>query len=101
MPLPDLIEIREKTTASAESATAMDELKFPKVPHCAPTSTTMAAERIAPTAYAIRNPTKQITESTTNIAATERRTVGRYVKRLVGHPLEGQLVGELIVRNEM
>lgn len=87
--------------ASAESPIDNDEVRFPKVPHCAPTSKTMAAERIAPTVNPIRNPTKQITESTTKIAATERRTVGRYVKRLVGHPLEGQLVGVLIVRNEM
>lgn len=87
--------------ASAESAIDNDELRFPKVPHCAPTSTTMAAERITPTVNPIRSPTKQITESTTKIAATDRRTVGRYVKRLVGHPFEGQFAGVLIVRNEM
>lgn len=87
--------------ASAESTIDNDELRFPKVPHCAPTSTTMAAERITPTVKPIRSPTKQITESTTKIAATDRRTVGRYVKRLVAHPFEGQLAGVLIVRNEM
>ncbi len=101
MPLPDLMEIKSKIIARTEITTDTDELKFPKLPHCAPTIRTMAAERITPPVNPIRSPTKQITESTTKIADTKRRTVGRYVKKSVGHPFEGQLLAALIVRNEM
>ncbi len=63
--------------ARAERTTVKAELKVPKVPHCAPTSTTVTTERIRPPVNPIRSPKKQIAESTTKIAATNRTTVGR------------------------